>query len=135
MIDKNMLLRVAEEARGGSYCPYSNMAVGAALLAEDGKIYTGANVENASYPAGICAERAALVHAINSGARKFVAIAICGGRRGEAPAGFTPCGICRQALSEHSEDSLVILVANGEGFDEYTLGELLPHSFGGDKLV
>ena len=134
MLDKKSLVRKADEARKNSYCPYSGMSVGAALLDEAGEVYLGVNIENASFPCGICAERSALAAAVSAGKRRFSAIAVSGGRRNEPPTGFTPCGACRQALFEFCEGDMPVLIARGEGFDEYTLSSLLPYSFDKDKL-
>ncbi len=134
MLDKVALIKSAELARQNSYCPYSDASVGAALLCEDGSVYTGVNIESASFPAGICAERSALAAAVSAGQRRFVAIAVSGGKRGCAPAGFTPCGICRQALAELCDGDLAVLVAREGGYDEYTLSSLLPYAFNKDRL-
>lgn len=129
------LLDAAAEARKCAYAPYSGFAVGAAIQAEDGTVYTGCNVENASYPATCCAERVALGTAIAAGARSFKKIAIVGGRAGEAPRDFCmPCGICRQVLSEFCAPSLEILVTNGEQDASYRLDALLPYSFSQKSL-
>lgn len=126
------LLAAAEAARALAYAPYSQFQVGAALLGEDGSIQPGCNVENASYPAGICAERTALVGAVARGARRFLAIAIAG------PPGLaiTPCGICRQMLSEFSPDGVLRVIArDAEGRQRCTtLAELLPGPFGAAQL-
>jgi cytidine deaminase len=126
------LLAEAEAARALAYAPYSNFQVGAALLAEDGAIHTGCNVENASYPAGTCAERVALGTAVARGARRFRAIAVVG------PPGvaITPCGICRQALSEFSPDgALRVIARDAAGAPRSTIiGELLPGAFGPAQL-
>ena len=126
------LLDEAEAARGLAYARYSNFAVGAALLCEDGTVQRGCNVENASYPAGICAERTAVVAAVARGARRFAAIAIAG------PAGvaISPCGICRQVLSEFSPDgALRVITRDADGTPRSaTIAELLPGAFGPDQL-
>ena len=113
-----------------AYVPYSHFPVGAALECGDGTVFTGCNVENASYPAGICAERSAIAHAVAEGHRDFRRIVIAG--RGE---GFcVPCGICRQVMREFAPD-LEILCLNGAGEERtFTLPELLPHSFGPEHL-
>ena len=113
-----------------AYVPYSRFPVGAALECDDGTVFTGCNVENASYPAGICAERSAIAHAVAEGHRDFRRIVIAG--RGE---GFcVPCGICRQVMREFAPD-LEILCLNGAGEERtFTLSELLPHSFGPEHL-
>jgi cytidine deaminase len=126
---RDELVARALEARRHAYARYSNYAVGAALLAGTGKIYSGANVENAAYPTGICAERAALFHAVSEGERQFEAIAVATENAG------MPCGACRQALSEFGLDTLV-LVANtgGKIVSETTLAALLPQAFRPDHL-
>jgi cytidine deaminase len=115
----------ALEARRWSYSPYSRYAVGAALLAASGKIYDGCNVENAAYPECICAERVAVFKAVSEGERDFAAIAVA------TENGGTPCGACRQVLSEFGLE-IVVLVVNGEGTitRRTTVKELLPESFG-----
>ena len=114
-----------------AYCPYSRFPVGAALECEDGTVYTGCNVENASYPAGICAERNAVSHAVAEGHRRFRRIVIAG--RGKDFC--APCGICRQVLREFSPEIEVICL-NGSGEAEaFTLPDLLPHSFGPENLT
>ncbi len=122
------LLQAAREAMKASYSPYSHYAVGACLLAADGRTFSGCNVENASFGGTICAERTALVKAISEGARKFKAIAIAAG--GSAP---YPCGICRQALNEFSP-KMRVLVTWGNQWRETTLDALLPNSFGPESL-
>jgi cytidine deaminase len=123
------LLAAAVEARRGTYSPYSNFAVGAALLGTDGRLWTGANVENASYGLASCAERNAVFHAVNSGARTFSAVAIAG------PDGVAtmPCGACRQVLYEFAP-ALRIIVAGEQGTSAHTIGELLPGAFGPGDL-
>jgi cytidine deaminase len=126
------LLAEAEAARGAAYAPYSNFQVGAALLAEDGSVQRGCNVVNASYPAGICAERTAIAAAVAAGQRRFVAIAVAG------PEGvaITPCGICRQVLSEFSPDGqLRVIARDPSGAIRATpIAALLPGAFGPDAL-
>ena len=121
----------AIEAMKKSYSPYSNFTVGAALLTKDGKVYTGANIENSSYTPTICAERNAIFTAVHEGEREFEAIAIVGGHKGDVKGVTAPCGVCRQVMSEFcSPDFKVILVTSGEGdYEETTLGELLPYMF------
>ena len=129
------LVKLADEARGRSYCPYSNYSVGAALLTKDGKVYTGANIENASFTPTVCAERVALFTAVHAGEREFEAIAIVGGKIGQAASSpATPCGVCRQVLSEFASPSLKVLVGAGDKILTFTLGELLPNSFGKESL-
>lgn len=119
-----------------AYAPYSRFQVGAAVLAASGKIYGGANVENASYPAGICAERNAIAHAVASGERKLAAIAICGGRDGAITGYCAPCGICRQTMREFCdpEEFRVVVARSAADFKVYTLVQLLPDSFGPASL-
>ena len=134
---KDELIKAALLARNESYCPYSKYSVGAALLCKDGSIITGANIENASYGATICAERVAVMTAVKSGLRDFTAIAIAGGPKGLSPDNFAyPCGICRQVLREFADPSdFVIFVAKStDEYEKYTLEELLPKSFGPDHL-
>lgn len=129
MKDQELLL-MAERARENAYAPYSHFLVGAALLAADGRVFLGANVENASFGATSCAERSAIFAAISTGVRDFAAIAISGAREGERGTVCPPCGICRQVLSEFCGPEFRILLGNAENFREYTLPALLPHSFG-----
>lgn len=123
------LVRRAIEVRARAYAPYSHYAVGAALLTESGRIFTGVNVENAAYPSSVCAERSALFAAISEGERVFQAIAVVTDNAG------SPCGTCRQVLAEFGTDILVIQAsADGEIKRESTVAELLPFSFGPDNL-
>ena len=125
------LALAAIDAMKKSYSPYSNFTVGAALLTKEGKIYTGANIENASYTPTICAERTAIFTAVHNGDRNFEAIAIVGGLRSDIKGVTAPCGVCRQVMSEFcSPDFKVILVTSLDGdYEETTLGELLPYTF------
>ena len=106
--------------------------MGAALLAEDGRIFTGCNIENAAFSATVCAERTALFKAVSEGVHRFQAIAIVGSREGEKNLLVTsPCGVCRQALNEFCENDMpVILAKSEEDYQIVTLGELLPLGFG-----
>lgn len=137
-IDKELLIEKALEARKMSYSPYSHFQVGAAILTESGKIYTGANIENASYGATICAERTAAVKAIFEGERLFAAIAIVGSPEGTAEEDFVysyPCGICRQFLREFALPDMAVYIKGPENeIKETTLSELLPDSFGPEHL-
>ena len=123
------LMESAAAAREFAYAPYSSYCVGAALLAEDGRIFTGCNVENAGYSATNCAERTAIFKAVSEGARSFTAIAVVGGRRGEVSAFCAPCGVCRQVLIEFCPPDLAVILGTPEDFSVHTLGELLPFSF------
>ena len=129
------LLYAAKEARKGAYSPYSNISVGAALLTGDGKIYTGANIENASFTPTVCAERVAFFKAISEGEKNFDAIAIYGGKNGEsATTIFTPCGVCRQVMSEFCDENFRIIVSDGTSIKCYPLSELFPHGFDKNSL-
>ena len=123
-VSDDELIAKAKEAMQFSYSPYSKYKVGACLLSADGRLFTGCNIENASYGATNCAERTALFKAISEGAREFATIAIAAEK--SLP---WPCGICRQALNEFAPD-LRVIVACGDERDEMNLRDLLPHSFG-----
>lgn len=117
------LVKAARQIRARSYAPYSKFAVGAALRGKSGAIYTGTNVENASYPLTICAERAAIARAIAEGERAFDAIAVV------TSTGATPCGACRQVLAEFGLDTRVIVADTRNRRITYTVAELLPNGF------
>ena len=125
------LALAAIDAMKRSYSPYSHFTVGAALLTKDGKVYTGANIENASYTPTVCAERNAIFTAVHQGEREFEAIAIVGGHNGDVKGVTAPCGVCRQVMSEFcSPDFKVILVTTPDGdYVEKTLANLLPYTF------
>lgn len=131
------LIEQALAARRHAYAPYSRYAVGAALLGENGVVYTGCNVENASYGGTICAERTALVKAVSEGERRFIALAIAGGNA-EEKSPLTdyaaPCGICRQTLYEFSPKLRVLIARSPEDYKDLTLRELLPEGFGAAQL-
>ena len=117
-------------ARAAAYAPYSGCSVGAALLAADGSVYTGCNVENASYGATLCAERAAFAAAIGDGKRAFTAIAVAGGKGDALDGGFPPGGICRQVMAEFCDADLTVLVVPApDTFTAYRPGDLLPAAF------
>jgi len=119
-----------------SYAPYSNFKVGAALLAENGRLYTGCNIENASYTPTNCAERTAFFKAVSEGERKFSAICIVGGMDGIPTEYAAPCGVCRQVMQEFcdADTFLIILAVSREKYDVFTLKELLPLGFGPQNL-
>jgi cytidine deaminase len=124
--DDKALVDQARTARERAYAPYSRFRVGAALRSRDGQVFTGVNVENASYPVGTCAERAALGAAVTAGATEFDAIAVA--CDGDAPC--TPCGMCRQALYEFAPHLVVLAAREGGEPVRYDLGDdLLPHGF------
>ncbi|MFA5341055.1 MAG: cytidine deaminase [Clostridia bacterium] len=127
MKDKYNQLKIkAQEAVGNAYSPYSNIKIGAAVLAGSGKIYTGANIENASFGATICAERTAIVKAMSENEKYIEAIAITGDINDYA----FPCGICRQVMSEFMQkDALVFVSGNDLQWKQFQLEELLPNSF------
>jgi cytidine deaminase len=124
------LFALATRARANAYAPYSHYTVGAALLAESGKVYIGINVENASFGATNCAERTAMFSALAAGERAFVAIAVAGGRQGEDNGDCTPCGICRQVLAEFCPPDFKVILKDGE----HRLDALLPMAFSEENL-
>lgn len=119
------LIAAALRAREQAYAPYSGIRVGAALRTRDGRVFTGANVENASYGLTICAERVAVVKAVTAGARDFVAVAIAWDQEGFC----FPCGACRQVLYEFGPEMLVLMADAGGSYQEEGLAQLLPHGF------
>ena len=123
---KELIERAMEMAKK-AYAPYSHFRVGAAVLADSGKVYGGANVENASYGATICAERNAIAAAVNAGERKLEAIVVTA----------TPCGMCRQVMREFCDPKAfkVIVAKTADNYRVFTLEELLPESFGPEHLV
>jgi cytidine deaminase len=126
---RRKLIQAAQEARQWAYAPYSNYRVGAALLSASGKIYDGVNVENAAYPTGICAERVAVFKAISEGERDFTAIAVV------TDNGGSPCGSCRQVISEFGLDTIVVIAdGNGQIVLETSISDLLPGAFGPEHL-
>ena len=126
------LYRLADEARKKAYAPYSHITVGAALLTKSGKVYTGANIENAAFSPSVCAERVAFFDAIHAGERDFLAIAVAGGEDNkEAKEAFSPCGVCRQVMAEFCGGDFKIIFGKER---EATLAELLPYGFSGDDI-
>ena len=118
-----------------SYVPYSHFHVGAALLAKNGKVYGGCNIENAGYTPSNCAERTAFFKAVSEGERDFTAIALCGGLKGVVKDYCAPCGVCRQVMREFCKpDFKIILVKSEEEWKVYTLSQLLPEGFGPENL-
>lgn len=136
MTDREMIT-AALAARKTAYAPYSEYTVGAALLTASGRLYTGGNIENASYGAANCAERTAFYKAVSDGERRFHSIAIAGGRSGQAVGKYAyPCGICRQVMQEFCDaDFRIIIAVNEDNYQIYTLTELLPFGFGGGALA
>ena len=135
MVEK--LIDTAIEQLKFSYTPYSNFKVGAALLTKSGKIYTGCNIENASYTPTNCAERTAFFKAVSEGVRDFQAICIVGGKDGKLTEYTTPCGVCRQVMMEFCNPKTfqIILAVDKERYEIYTLEELMPLGFGPLNLV
>lgn len=126
---RDELVSLAMQARKHSYAPYSNYAVGSALLTDSDEYYAGTNVENAAFPTSMCAERTAIFKAVSNGERKIKAIAVV------SENGGSPCGACRQVLSEFGEDIIVLIAKeDGEVILETTLRDSLPFSFGPEDL-
>ena len=123
------LIQLADEARERAYAPYSNYWVGAALVTPSGMYFTGANVESAAYPTGMCAERVAIFKAVSEGEREFVALAVVTSNGG------TPCGACRQVMAEFGLDTIVLIAdTQGNLKQEASVSELLPGAFGPGDL-
>ncbi|MDY5211659.1 cytidine deaminase [Intestinibacter sp.] len=127
-MDNKELLKLAEEARYNAYVPYSKFRVGAALLTSNGKVYTGCNVESASFGATNCAERTAIFKAISEGERKFIKIAIASDNS-EKNQPTWPCGICRQVIVEFAEDMQIITGSSNGNIIEMNIKDLLPYHF------
>lgn len=123
------LMEAAVRAREFSYSPYSGYRVGAALLDKDGRIHTGCNIENAGYTPTNCAERTAVFKAVSEGARDFTAIAVVGGSGDTLDPACTPCGVCRQVLSEFCSPDMPVILGTPDDLRVLTLGELLPFAF------
>lgn len=135
MVEK--LIDTAIEQLKFSYTPYSNFKVGAALLAKNGEIFTGCNIENASYTPTNCAERTAFFKAVSEGVREFRTICIVGGKDGKLTEYTAPCGVCRQVMMEFCDPKTfqIILAVDKERYEIYTLEELMPLGFGPLNLV
>lgn len=131
MIDDTALFAAAEAVRARAYAPYSKFSVGAAILADDGNIYAGCNIENAAYPVGNCAEASAIAAMIAGGGKRIRRVYVTG--PGSVP--VTPCGGCRQRLREFADQDVVVISHGVDGAPlARTLAELLPHSFGPEFL-
>lgn len=131
-ISNEALYKMACKAREKSYCPYSKISVGAALITKSGRVYTGANIENAAYSPSVCAERAAFFAAVNDGEREFSAIAVAGGKAGEPPKSiFPPCGVCRQVMAEFCSGDFNILLSEEKAIP---FSELLPYGFDKESI-
>ena len=130
------LIRSAMEARKKAYAPYSGYMVGAAVLTNELRIYTGCNIENAAYTPTVCAERTAIFKAVSEGWRRFKAIAVVGSPKGDVTHYAFPCGVCRQVMREFADaDNFVVIVAKSEqDYQAFILSELLPEGFGPENL-
>lgn len=129
---KEQWLEAALHARKTAYVPYSNFAVGAALITEDGKVYEGCNVENSSYGLSNCAERTAIFKAISDGEKKFQALVVTGDTKGP----ISPCGACRQVIAEFCNQTMPVYLTNLQGnLVETTVEELLPGAFTKEDLT
>lgn len=129
-MDTKELVKLAIQAKENAYVPYSKFRVGAALLAKNGQVYTGCNIESASYTPTNCAERTAYFKAVSEGVREFEAIAIT-----SDVDGYTyPCGVCRQVMREFSKELKIIIANTEEDYKEYTLDEIFPFGFGPEDL-
>lgn len=124
-MNNNELIQIAREAQKNAYSPYSNFKVGAALITREGEVFSGANVENASYGLTVCAERVAVFKAISTGEREFTALIVVGSGEGF----IYPCGACLQVIAEFSPDIKIIVTNEKDEYREYALGELLPQLF------
>lgn len=136
-MDIKLLVEEALKARKFSYSPYSRFQVGAALLAKDGQIFTGCNIESASYTPSNCAERTAFFKAVSQGVREFEAIAVVGGPKDAKNLDYcTPCGVCRQVMMEFCDPKTfqVIVAKNPEEYQVFALEEILPMGFGPKDL-
>ena len=135
--DIQTLIEIATEQLKYSYAPYSDFKVGAALLTENGKIYTGCNIENSAYAPTNCAERTAIFKAVSEGVRSFKAICIVGGKYGKITEYTPPCGVCRQVMMEFCDpEKFEIILATGiNDYEIYKLKDLLPLGFGPGNLL
>lgn len=134
-MERQELVNLAVQAMGNAYAPYSGYKVGAALLTAGGKVYLGCNIENASYSPTNCAERTAFFKAVSEGERSFSAIAVVGGKDGVITGTFPPCGVCRQVMAEFCDpDTFRIILGKQDGYEAYTLKEILPLGFNPNNL-
>lgn len=123
------LVRMATAARERAYAPYSRYAVGAVVLTAQGEMFSGCNIENATYPATVCAERVAIFKAVSEGQQQLTAIAVV------TENGGSPCGICRQVMSEFAPDMIILIADTAGNVRQTTVADLLPDSFGPDDLL
>ncbi|MEL7646744.1 MAG: cytidine deaminase [Sedimentibacter sp.] len=129
-MEDKLLIKIAMEAREKSYSPYSNFKVGAAVYTKSGKIFTGCNIESASYTPTICAERVAIAKSVSEGYKDIEKIAVVGS---DKKISF-PCGVCRQMIREFGSDVKIICAKSIDSYEVHTLEELLPNSFGPEDL-
>lgn len=129
MINSKQLIEKAIEAMEKSYSPYSEFKVGAALVSKSGRVFTGCNIENASFSPTNCAERTAFFKAVSEGEKEFTAIAIVGGDKGEIKSFCPPCGVCRQVMSEFCNKDFMIILFDGKLVKAFSLAQLLPEAF------
>ena len=132
--EKDRLWQAALAVRKNAYAPYSGFSVGAALLADDGRIFVGCNVENAAYSPTNCAERTAVFKAVSEGEKEFSAIAIVGGKGDELAPFCAPCGVCRQVLAEFCDKDFRLVLGTPKSFTVYDFNSILPYSFGKNDL-
>ncbi|XP_026693754.2 cytidine deaminase-like [Ciona intestinalis] len=125
------LIALADGAKQRAYCPYSKFQVGAAVVVENGDVFTGCNVENACYPVGVCAERTAICKAVSEGHTKLVAVAVITNGK---TVNF-PCGLCRQSIREFGTDVTIYCAKKDRSYQTHKLKELLPLSFGAEDLI
>ncbi len=128
------LMQKAAEAREFAYSPYSHFKVGAALLTKSGKVFTGCNIENATYTPTVCAERTAFFKAVSEGECEFEALAIVGGLEGEIAPFCAPCGVCRQVMAEFCDKSFKVVLGSPDKFEVFPLDEVLPFAFTHEDL-
>lgn len=135
LTDKELAI-LAIESMNKAYAPYSDFKVGAALLCKNGRVFTGCNIENASFTPTVCAERTAVFKAVSEGEREFLKLAVVGGKGGKTGKIAQPCGVCRQVLREFcSDDFEIIFVKDENTLEKHTLSEILPFSFRPENLL
>ncbi len=135
LTDKELAI-LAIDSMKMAYAPYSGFKVGAALLCKSGKVYTGCNIENASFTPTVCAERTAVFKAVSEGEREFLKLAVVGGKGGKTGEIAQPCGVCRQVLREFCQDDFeIIFVKDEDNFEKHTLSQILPYSFRPENLL
>ena len=135
-MNEKELCKAAIDAMKNAYVPYSGYRVGAALMTEDGKLFTGCNIENAAYTPTVCAERTAVFKAVSEGEREFLKLAVVGGKGGKTGVIAQPCGVCRQVLREFCQDDFeIIFVKDEDNFEKHTLSQILPFSFRPENLL